>query len=75
VLDTRTGEYWTEDGSHFEPRRAVITTHVPKVINQAEHDERAIQLDDCLSGHQKTPQECLADFRKENKGSETSLSP
>jgi hypothetical protein len=22
VLDTRTGEFWTEDGTHFEPRMA-----------------------------------------------------
>jgi hypothetical protein len=35
VVDTRTGEFWSEDGTHFEPRSAHITTHHPSVEGQA----------------------------------------
>jgi hypothetical protein len=33
IVDTRTGEYWTEDGTHFEPREAKITTHSPTMVD------------------------------------------
>jgi len=48
VVDTRTGEFWTEAGSHFEPREARITTHVPFVIDQAARDRRMNSYLDCV---------------------------
>lgn len=61
VVDTRTGEFWTEDGSHFEPRTARITTHHPSVEDATAQDDRANSLHNCLMSH-TDPKKCLAEF-------------
>jgi hypothetical protein len=70
VLDTRTGEFWTVDGSHYEPRAARITTHEPFVVNDAGRDRRVNNYLDCLH-NSKDPTKCgselLGEIRKENE--------
>jgi hypothetical protein len=61
VVDTRSGEYWTEDGSHFEPRTAHITAHHPSVEDATAEDDRANNLHNCLMSH-ADPKKCLAEF-------------
>jgi len=61
VADTRTGEFWTEDGSHWEPRRARITAHHPSVEDETAQDDRANNLHSCLMSH-TDPKKCLAEF-------------
>lgn len=62
IVDTRTGEFWTPDGSHFEPRWARITAHSPSVDDETGRDDRANALNACLvSG--SDPKKCLAEFR------------
>ncbi len=76
VTDTRTGEYWTEDGSHFEPRMARITVHHPVVDDESAGDDRAQQFSVCLSNQVKTPHECVMEFRPGTSGpSSSSVSP
>ena len=48
IVDTRTGEFWTEEGSHFEPRTGHITTHLPSVDDETGTDERTIKFRNCL---------------------------
>jgi hypothetical protein len=48
VIDTRTGEYWTEDGTHFEPRTAHITAHRPFVDDETANDDSTKKFHDCL---------------------------
>jgi hypothetical protein len=48
VLDTRTGEFWAEDGTHFEPRTARITSHHPLVDDETASDDRTQKFRDCL---------------------------
>lgn len=62
IVDTRTGEYWTEDGSHFEPRSAHITAHHPSVDDQTSSDDRSNKFRDCLQdavAHHKSAKDCL----------------
>ena len=40
-MDTRTGEFWVEDGSHFEPRAAHITVHDPMILDETANDDRS----------------------------------
>jgi hypothetical protein len=61
VLDTRTGEFWTEDGSHFEPKKARVTLHHPTIDDVTAHDDRANRLNECLKSH-TDPKKCLAEF-------------
>lgn len=48
VLDTRTGEFWLEDGSYFNPRLARITVHHPLVEDESASDDRSQAFHDCL---------------------------
>jgi hypothetical protein len=48
IVDTRTGDFWTENGSHFEPRIARITAHHPTVDDQTASDDSAQKFHDCL---------------------------
>jgi hypothetical protein len=48
IVDTRTGDFWTEDGSHFEPRMARVTAHHPTIDDQTESDDSAQKFHDCL---------------------------
>jgi len=61
VVDTRTGEFWTADGSHFEPRAARITAHHPQVEDATVNDDRANKLHNCLMSG-ADPKKCLAEF-------------
>jgi len=61
MVDTRTGEFWTADGSHYEPRAAKITAHHPQVEDATANDDRANKLHSCLIGG-GDPKKCLADF-------------
>jgi hypothetical protein len=61
IADTRTGEFWAVDGSHFLPRSARITAHHPLVEDETAQDDRANTLHSCLVGH-VDPKECLANF-------------
>jgi hypothetical protein len=48
IVDTRTGEYWDEAGSHWEPRKAHITAHHPSVDDQTASDDRANKFMNCI---------------------------
>jgi hypothetical protein len=63
IVDTRTGEYWTEDGSHFEPREARITVHHPAVDDRTASDDRVNKFMDCIhdAAHKKDARDCLAE--------------
>jgi hypothetical protein len=77
VLDTRTGEFWTVDGSHYEPRAARITTHEPFVVNGAAQDHRVNNYLDCLHNSKdstKCGSELLGEMRKENEATHTDTS-
>jgi hypothetical protein len=63
IVDTRTGEFWTEEGSHFEPRTARITVHQPIVEDTTAEDTRTKAFSDCLWNHAKTPKLCVAESR------------
>jgi hypothetical protein len=67
VLDTRTGEFWTETGTHFQPQIAQVTLHVPSVDDQEASDRRRNEFKKCLEstlpaivGHSKS-RDCLAE--------------
>jgi hypothetical protein len=68
IVDTRTGEYWTEDGSHFEPRIAHITAHHPSVDDQTTGDDKSNEFRECLEAniqairtHSETRRDCVAE--------------
>jgi hypothetical protein len=68
VLDTRTGEFWTEDGTHFEPRMAHITARHPSVDDQTGSDDRSNRFKECLEAnlqavraHSETRRDCVAE--------------
>jgi hypothetical protein len=72
IVDTRSGEYWRWDGSHFEPRAALITFHHPSVDDQTVGDDRSNKFKDCLHDavtHGKDTKACVAalkfDFQPE----------
>lgn len=48
IVDTRTGEFWTEEGSHFEPRAARITAHAPQIVDLTDSDNRRNAYLECL---------------------------
>ena len=50
-MDTRTGEFWVEDGSHFEPRTAHITVHHPMILDESAKDDRTQEFNDCLQAN------------------------
>jgi hypothetical protein len=51
VVDTRTGEFWVEDGSHFEPRAAHITVHHPMILDETANDDRSQKFQECLQAN------------------------
>lgn len=51
VVDTRTGEFWLEDGSHFELRIAHITARHPSVDDETVSDDRANKFKECLEAN------------------------
>ena len=51
IVDTRTGQFWTEEGSHFQPRVAQITMHQPLVNDETASDERSQRFHDCLQAN------------------------
>jgi hypothetical protein len=62
IVDTRSGDYWTADGSHFQPREARITVHHPTVDNQTASDDRTNKFRDCLNdavAHRKDAKDCV----------------
>jgi hypothetical protein len=68
VLDTRTGEFWTEDGTHFEPRTAHITARHPSLDDQTASDDRSNRFKECLEAnlqavraHSETRRDCVAE--------------
>jgi len=68
IVDTRTGEYWTEDGSHFEPRTAHITARHPSVDDQTASDDKSNKFKECLEAnilavraHSETRRDCVAE--------------
>ena len=68
IVDTRTGEFWKEDGSHFEPRIAHITVHHPSVDNQTASDDKSEKFRECLEAniqaaraHSETRRDCVAE--------------
>ena len=74
IVDTRTGEFWTEDGSHFEPRQARITVHHPAIDNQTANDDGNNKFMDCIHDavtHNKNAKDCVAqqkfDFQDASK--------
>jgi hypothetical protein len=48
IVDTRTGEYWDESGSHWEPRQARITAHSPLVDDRTDADDRSNRFMNCI---------------------------
>jgi hypothetical protein len=83
IVDTRTGEYWTQDGSHFEPREARITVHQPSVNDQTASDDRHNKFLDCLHtaiDQKKPAKDCVtADLKQDGSQpatpAQTSTSP
>lgn len=63
VIDTRTGEFWTEDGTHFIPRAAQITVHHPAVDDQSASDDSANKFRECLDDvvRHHSGRNCLAE--------------
>ena len=59
VLDTRTGAFWSSDGSHFEPRAARITFHHPAVDNQTSEDDRRQAFRDCIWNDPRKASDCV----------------
>lgn len=51
IVDTRTGVFWVEDGTHFEPRTAHITVHHPLVDDQTASDDRTQKFSECLQAN------------------------
>ncbi|SRR5712692_1866772 len=67
VVDTRTGEFWTEEGNHFEPRTASITLRTPWIDNAADGDQRTNDFRLCLQRHIKAPSICLEEKKLADK--------
>lgn len=78
IVDTRTGEFWTEDGTHLEPRVAHIPVHIPSVDDQTAGDDKSNKFRECLEAslqairtHSETHRDCEAkqkfDFRPESQ--------
>jgi hypothetical protein len=70
VVDTRTGEFWQEDGSHFEPRTAHITARHPSVDDQTESDDNTNKFSECLKAnlqairaHSEARRDCVAEMK------------
>jgi hypothetical protein len=62
IVDTRTGEYWTEEGNHFEPRQARITAHYPFVDDQSENDDHRNKVRNCVhdaEAHKTNLKDCF----------------
>ena len=73
VLDTRSGEFWTENGYHFEPRAARITLHEPLIVDEATSDHRTHAYLDCLhSGRKDCLAQLLAEVRKDAESAASS---
>jgi hypothetical protein len=70
VVDTRTGEFWQEDGSHFEPRMARITARHPSMDDQTENDDKTNKFKECLDAnvrairdHSTVQRDCVAEMK------------
>lgn len=66
IVDTRTGEFWTEEGSHFEPREARVTVHLPAIDNQTASDDSSNKFRDCLHDavtHKRDAKDCVAQLK------------
>jgi hypothetical protein len=70
VVDTRTGEFWQEDGSHFEPRMAHITARHPSVDDQTESDDKTNKFRECLEAnvqairaHSEARRNCVVEMK------------
>jgi|SRR6516165_290916 len=77
VLDTRSGEFWTEDGTHFEPRFARITAHHPSVDDQTANDDSTNRFRDCLHEavtHGKSAKDCVTQKYASPSGTQSSTS-
>jgi len=75
VLDTRNGEFWTEDGSHFEPKQARITARHPLLVDNTADDDRANGLHNCLFSHEKAPKQCVDEFIETRPGRNSASTP
>jgi hypothetical protein len=73
VMDTRTGDFWTEDGSHFEPRTASITMHTPWIDDSTEGDKRSNSFRLCIQQSVKTPAACLEEKKLAEQAARESL--
>jgi len=74
IVDTRTGEFWMEDGSHFEPRIAHITARHPSIEDQTASDDKSNRFKECLEAnirairdHSETRRDCVAEERFESR--------
>jgi len=77
VVDTRTGEYWDQQGNHFEPREARITVHHPSVDNETESDDRINRFRNCLHdavAHKKDTKDCTPELDLQAQASEPATS-
>lgn len=72
IVDTRTGEYWREEGTttpaiaHFEPREARITLRLPYVDNQITNDASNNKFMDCIhdvATHNRDSKDCAAQLK------------
>jgi hypothetical protein len=62
IVDTRTGEFWTEDGSHFEPRIARITARHPSVDDQANKFKECLEANiQAIRAHSEARRDCVAE--------------
>jgi hypothetical protein len=71
IVDTRTGEFWTQDGNHFEPRVARVTIHHPAIDNQTASDDRSNNFSDCVHDavtHNKEVKDCVAQLKSDSQG-------
>src|SRR5947209_4538522 len=70
IVDTRTGEFWTEEGSHFEPRTARITAHLPSVDDETATDDRTNKFRNCLQdavANRRSTRDCLVEQKPESQ--------
>src|SRR5215467_1752097 len=76
LLDTRTGAFWSSDGSHFEPRAGKITFHHPEVDDQTSEDDRRQSFRECISHHPAKATDCVNQMiasRKAEKAAKEAL--
>ena len=67
ILDTRSGEFWSPDGTQFQPREGRITYHKPAVDDERNEDSRRQAFRDCVWNHPDKTAECLKVMSLERK--------